>query len=223
MSRDLQILVILLYITIGSAIHAQETYKYAPDRHALKFRDGVYTNIEMVKKNRPIPSTWIVTDKKATDRDFYKEITKADKIVFFDDNGIITALDTKSVWGFCHQGDLHINVGGAFHKLDIVGSISHFFASKTTNYLNPFVGGYYTGDFWATQPLVVTARNGSYIVDMVENKVRRFDMEGLESVLKRDPQLWNDFIGLEKRDKEYLKYIFLDRYNKKYPLDIPFD
>jgi len=126
---------------ISFAVHAQETLKHSLDQQTLKFRDGVYTNIDMVKKNRPIPSTWIVSDREVDDRDFYKWITKADEIVFFDDNGVKRVLDTKSVWGYSHQGDLHINVGGVFHRIDIVGSISHFFASKTTNYLNPFVGG----------------------------------------------------------------------------------
>jgi len=28
---------------------------------------------------------------------------------------------------------------------------------------------------------------------------------------------------LNKREKENLRYVFLNRYNKKYPLDIPFD
>ena len=42
----------------------------------------------MVKKNCPIPSTWIETDMDVNDRDFYKNIAKADEIVFFDDNGV---------------------------------------------------------------------------------------------------------------------------------------
>jgi len=217
----MRILFILSAFILASNLLAQEKAGHYWEQHSINFRDGVFTNIDMVKKNSPIPSTWIVTDLEVNDRDFFKAVTKADEIVFYDDNGIKTALDTKSVWGYSHQGDLFINVGGAFHEMDIVGSISHFYASRTTNYLNPMVGGYYTMDFWATQPLLVTARNEEYIVDIEENKVRKFDMNGLESVLKRDPQLWNDFMNSEQRDKKYLKYIFLHRYNKKYPLIIP--
>jgi len=216
--------VILSYSTLASVlIFAQETHKYSLDQQALQFRDGVYANIDMVKKNRPIPSTWIEIDKEVNDRDFYKVITKSNEIVFFDDNGVKTVLDTKSVWGYSHHGDLYINVGGAFHKIDYVGRISHFFASKTTNYLHPLIGGFGTASFWSTQPILVTARNEQYIVDMVENKVWKFDSDRMEIVLKRDPQLWNEYMSLKKREKEYLKYIFLHRYNKKCPLDIPFD
>lgn len=221
MKKGIQILLILSCSSIASNLWAQEKAGYYWDQQSIKFRDGVYTSIDMVKNNSPIPSSWIVTDMEINDRDFFKAVTRADEIVFHDDNGVKTVLDTKSVWGYSHQGDLHINVGGAFHKMDIVGSISHFYASKTTNYLNPLVGGYYTMDFWSTQPILVTARNEEYIVDIMENKVRKFDMNGLESVLKNDPQLWNDYMNSKKQDKQYLKYIFIHRYNKKYPLDIP--
>ena len=218
MKRVLRVLVILSYSTFASALIAQETEQYHLDQQSLKFRDGVYTNIGMVKKNSPIPSTWIETDMEVNDRDFYKKITKADEIVFFDDNGVRTTLDTKSVWGYSYKGDLHINVGGEFHKIDFVGRISYFIASRTTygplRYLeeNP--------DVWYAQPVLITTKHKEYLVDIVDNKVWDFDLDGLELVLKNDPQLWNEFMNLKKRKREYMKYIFLIRYNEKYPLDI---
>jgi len=90
MKKVLRILVILSYSTIASALIAQESDQHYLVQQSLKFRDGVYTNIGMVKKNSPIPSTWIETDMDVNDRDFYKNITKADEIVFFDDNGVRT-------------------------------------------------------------------------------------------------------------------------------------
>ncbi len=221
MKKVLRILVIMLYSTIASALIAQESDQYYLDKQPLKFRDGVYANIGMVEKNSPIPSTWIETDMDVNDRDFYKNITKADEIVFYDDNGVRTLLNTKSIWGYSYDGDLHINVGGAFHKIDFVGRISHFFALKTTYYPNPFLEYNLFGDFWSTQPVLVTAKHEEYLVDIFDNKVWKFDLDGLERVLKKDPQLWKEFMTLKKREKEYLKYIFLKRYNEKYPLDIP--
>ena len=199
MKKVLRILVFLSYSTIASALIAQETEKYHLGQQSLKFRDGVYTNIGMVKKNSPIPSTWIETDMEVDDRDFYKNITKADEIVFFDDNGVRTLLNTKSIWGYSYDGDLHINVGGAFHKIDFVGRISHFFASKTTYYPNPFLKYNHFGDFWSTLPFLMTAKHREYLVDIVDNRVWEFDLEGLEQVLKKDPQLWNEFMTLKNR------------------------
>ncbi len=219
----IRVLFIISYSTIASALVAQEIEQYQLHQQAFKFRDGVYTNIGMVEKNSPIPSTWIVTDMDVNDRNFYKKLTRADEIVFYDDNGVRTLLNTKSIWGYCYKGDLHINVGGTFHKIDFVGRISHFFASKTTYYPNPLLGSYTTLSFWSSQPILITARNEEYLVDIMENKVRVFDVDGLERTLKNDPQLWNEFSILKKQEKEQLKYVFLRRYNKKYPLDIPFD
>ena len=71
------------------------------------------------------------------------------------------------------------------------------------------------------QPVMITAKHKEYLVDIVENKVWDFDLDGLELVLKKDPQLWNEFMTLKKREKDNMKYIFLNRYNEKYPLDIP--
>ncbi|MEA3480233.1 MAG: hypothetical protein U9R60_18765 [Bacteroidota bacterium] len=124
---------------------------------------------------------------EVNDRNFYKILTKNDEIVFYDDNGVRSSLDTKSIWGYSKKGDLHINVGGEFHKIDFFGRISHFIASKTTytpiEYLedNP--------DIWFAPPLVVTHKHGEYLIDIVENKVLEFDLDGLERVLKEDPQL----------------------------------
>ena len=207
--------------TIASTSIAQEPEQHYLDQRSIKFRDGVYANIGMVKKNSPIPSTWIETDMEVDDRDFYKHITKADEIVFFDDNGVKTVFNTKSIWGYSDNGDLYINVGGVFHEIDFVGRISHFIASRTT--YDPF---YYTDKnrpgFFYYSPPVVTLKNQEYLVDIIANKAWEFDTDGLERLLEKDSLLLEEFRALNKRDKEYLKYIYLNRYNKKYPLDIPF-
>ena len=219
MNIELRILVYLSYSMIASALYAQETEKYYQDQQALKFRDGIYLNIDMVKKNSPIPSTWIETDLEVNDRDFYKKITKADEIVFYDDNGVRTVLDTKRIWGYSRNRDLHINVGGAYHKIDFVGHISHFRASKTT--YDPFFYDEMNrpGFYWYSPP-ILTIKDREYLVDIVENKTWVFDSDGLEWVLKEDSVLLKEFRSLKKREKEYLKYIFLNRYNEKYPLEI---
>ena len=104
MKKVVRILVVLSFSTLTSALIAQETELYYQNQQSLKFRDGVYTNIGMVKNNSPIPSTWIETDMELNDRDFYKKITWNDEIVFFDDNGVRTSLDTRNIWGYSFGG-----------------------------------------------------------------------------------------------------------------------
>ena len=69
---------------------------------------------------------------------------------------------------------------------------------------------------------MITLKYRDYLVDIEENKFWEFDMEGIERVLKNDPQLLSEFENLKKREKEKMKYTFLLRYNQKYPLDIHF-
>ena len=221
MKNVIRILLIFSYTTFASALFAQESEPYYLNQQALKFRDGVYTNIDMVKNNGPIPSTWIETDMDVNDRRFYKKITKSNEIIFFDDNGVRTSLETKSIWGYSHRGDLHINVGGEFHKIDFVGRISHFIASKTTYGPIKVYENNLPKDVQYIQPVRITAKHKEYLVDIVDNKVWEFDVDGLETVLKKDPKLLDEFVNLSKREKDNLKYIFLSRYNVKYPLNIP--
>jgi len=203
MNKTLGILVILAISTPASTLLAQ-----------VKFRDGIFANIDMVRTNSPIPATWIETDMEAGDRKFYKNITRSNEIIFYDDNGVRSVLDTRSIWGYSYRGDLHINVGGAFHKIDFVGRLSHFVASKTTykEILMP-------GDIMYFPPVLVTTKNQEYIVDIVENKVWAFNQEGMKLALKNDPQLLDEFMSLTNREQNNSMYIFLTRYNEKYPLE----
>lgn len=197
----------------------QGNKQYYQDQQALVFNDGIYTNIEMVKCNCPLPPTWIEADMEANDRDFYKEITIADEIVFFDDNGVRSILFTDSIWGYSSNGNLHINVGGAFHKIDLFGRYSHFIALKTTYAPLNYLEG--NRAMYSLPAVMLTLKYREYIVDIVNNKMWEFDLDGLESVLKKDPQLWDEFMILKKRERENLRYVFLKRYNEKYPLNIP--
>lgn len=181
----------------------------------VKFRDGIFANIAMVKSNSPIPASWIETDMDIDDRKFYKNITRSREIIFYDDNGVRSVLETRSIWGYSYRGDLHINVGGAFHKIDFVGRLSHFAASKTTYEEIPVSG--YEGYFI---PVLVTTRKREYIVDIEENKVWSFDLEGMKQALNNDSLLLDEFMSLTKRDQNNSMYIFLRRYNEKYPLEI---
>jgi hypothetical protein len=220
--KAVRILLILSYSAMSFAIFAQETEQSHLNQSSLKFKDGIYANVEMVKKNCPVPSTRIETQLEITDRDFYKEVTRSDQIIFYDENGVRISLDTKRIWGYSYNGDLHINLGGYFHKINFAGRISHFIASRTTYVPVSFPEGSISPDVYFP-PVLLTTRKREYLIDIMNNKVWEFDLKGLEKVLRNDPQLLEEFMALKKRKKEPMKYNFLLRYNEKYPLEIPFD
>jgi hypothetical protein len=221
MIKASRIILFLLVSGISSEAIAQGIKKDTQGSTSLEFRDGVFINMGMLKKNRPIPSKWIETDIETGDRDFYRKITRDEEIVFFDDNGIRTRVATDSIWGYCKQGELHINIYGDFHRIDQIGRFSHFIARKATYVEYEVRGSHPRSISFLTFEAI--SNNSAYLVDMVNDKVLVFDVDRLEEVLESDPELWNEFTNLKKRKKEKMKYVFLQRFNRKYPLKIPFD
>ena len=212
-----------IYCIIGSSIYEYDlkgTSQVQVNRQSGRFRDGLYLNTDMLGRNSPISSTWIEADLNTDDRDFYRDLTRADEIVFYDDNGIRTYVATDSIWGYCHKGDLHINLYGDFHRIDYVGSISHFIARKSTFMDFEIRGSHPNTIHFLTVEAV--AKKTAYLVDLVNDKVSVFNVANLERILEEDPQLLNEFLTLKKRKKEKQKYVFLQRYNEKHPLIIPF-
>ena len=216
-----RILTLLVLSTISSFLIAQGTKKDYLGLKSLQFNEGIYINMGMVKRNSPIPPTWIETETEVDDRDFYKKITREEEIIFFDDNGVKTYLARDSIWGYAHNGDLHINIYGDFHRIDFVGRMSYFIARKAT-YVEYEVRGSHPRSI-SFLTFEVIANNTAYLVDMVNDKILVFDAPRLEEVLEVDPELWNEYNSLKKKKKEKMKFVFLQRYNARYPLVLPFD
>ena len=218
METVIRLLLIISFLAISSASFSQGTYGYYKVPEKQQFKEGIYPNIELVKQNSPIPPTWIETEMDVNERNFFKTLTKDETIAFYDDNGVRTLLITADIWGYGQNGNLYINVGGAFHKFLFVGRYSYFIASKTTYVPWMYVN---RADIEYMKPAVLTRNKMEYIVDIEEDKVWKFDEDGLERILKDDPELWNEFMSLKKRKKEKSKIPFLRRYNERYPLEIP--
>ena len=216
-----RILALLMLIAIGSAVAAQSTKKDHLALRSLEFKEGVFINMGMLKRNNPIPPNWIETDIEVDDRDFYRKITREEEIIFFDDNGVRTPIARDSIWGYSHQGDLYINIYGDFHRIDFVGRMSYFIARKAT-YVEYEVRGFHPRSI-SFLTFEAIANNTAYLVDIVHDKILVFDAPRLEEVLEEDPELWNEYNSLKKRKKEKMKFVFLQRYNAKFPLEIPFD
>jgi hypothetical protein len=212
MKNTLLAFLVFSYSIISSNLIAQQAYK---------FKDGLYANIAMLINNSPIPLNWIETDAELSDSKFFEKITRAEKIVFFDHNGVRTTIATDSVWGYCWKEDLFINVGGVFHRIDFLGRFSHFVASETTYTPITYRRSPFFGEIGYNKPEVITAEHKEYLVDLLENKIWDFNLKGLELVLKNDPKLWEEYCAFRKAKKKHMKYIFLKRYNEKYPLEIP--
>lgn len=195
-----------------------------------EFRDGIYMNIRMVKANRPIPFSRLVTDLDRNDHSFYEKMLSGEHISLYDNQGVAIELKNRDLWGYAYQGEMYIQVGGSFHRLMLDGNISRFLASSTTwqeyRGLPPDPNGYKR--VTATYPhhrrpvyRSVTREGKIYLLDFEKNEMKAYHPDALAELLQRDPELHREYADLRfsQRKKRMLEYI--QRYNNRHPLYFP--
>lgn len=203
--------------------------RYAP---GYEFKEGFYFNFEMVRNADPIPAARVVTDVDLFDREFYEKITAEDEIVIYDDNGVKKVMKTKKIWGYGRNGALYINVASSFHRISLVGNISHFVASITTynpNYYDPYgynpyySNSYYNRGRYTTSPQsnYATTDLRQYLLDFQTGEIMEYDSESVEVMLMKDPELADEYLALRPRKRKQMKFVFIRRYNEKHPLYFP--
>ena len=198
----------------------------------FEFTDGLFTNFESVKENNPIPPARIVTDEDMFDRAFYDKITSHKEIAIYDENGVKKVLQTENIWGYSRNGILYINVGVSFHRISFMGSISHFVATITTYspshydpyYYNPYYSNsYYYNRYSMPQATATSTDLRQYLLDFKSGDVMEYDVESVEVLLMKDPELADEYHALRARKQKQMKFVYIRRFNEKHPLYFPAD
>ena len=215
--------------------------KYTPD---FRFRDGIYLNFEQVRENNPIPKAKILTSADYNDREFFKKILSAEKIYFYDEMGIRQEVAKENIWGFARNGVIYVMIQGNYNRITFVGSICHFVADVTTydtynyNYYSPYgyydpyyyspysyYGGYYPyGSYYSPygRPST-TARNEvkQYLIDFESGRTMDFNVNSVETLIMRDPELYEEFVRLPRSKRKELMFVYVRKFNEKNPLYLP--
>jgi hypothetical protein len=201
--------------------------RYSPD---FEFRDGIFANFESVKENNPIPAARIVTDEDMFDRDFFDKITARKEITIYDENGVKKVLLTENIWGYSRNGILYVNVGLSFHRISFLGSISHFVATITTYhpshydpyYYNPYYSNsYYYNRYSMPQTNVASSDLRQYLLDFETGDIMEYNVESVEVLLMKDPELADEYHSLRNRQQKQMKFVYIRRFNEKHPLYFP--
>lgn len=228
--RPFSVLAVLLWLSSWAVAQTElpvGMVRYAP---GYEFADGIYFNFEMVKKGNPIPSARVVSDVDLFDREFYEKITANKEIVIYDDNGVKKVIKSDKIWGYGRNGVLYINVGSSFHRISLVGSISHFVASITSynpNYYDPYgynpyySNSYNRGGYNSPQSNYSSTDLRQYLLDFDTGEIMEYDSESVEVMLMKDPELADEYLSLRGRKRKQMKFVFIRRYNEKHPLYFP--
>ena len=197
--------------------------RYTPE---FKFREGLFLNYMQVKKNAPIPKSRLITNVDYDDREYYTKVLEKKDILFYDHLGMKQEVKTKQVWGFSRNGILYVAIDDKYHRITIVGRICHFVATVTTYdsrhydpyYYNPSDYYYRNGRYPSNYE---SSEMRQYLYDFEGGKVYEYDVEGLEMLLMKDPELHDEFAQLSKKKRKQLKFLYLRKFNKRNPLYIP--
>lgn len=200
--------------------------KYTPE---FQFNPGLYLNFDQVRLNNPIPSVRVNSSDDPQDFNFFRNLVKNKTIAYFDEFGARQEVSTANVWGYCQDGKIFIQYNGEFNRVPIIGRVGHFIADVTVidTHYDPYYSDYYSRGYYNpyySRPYNRTTRTKEmrqYLLDFETGKVMNFDRESVQVMLMQDPELYDEFMKVKKRQQNDLLFFFLRRLNEKYPVLIP--
>jgi hypothetical protein len=115
---------------------------------------------------------------------------------------------------------LYIKYGVNYNRVAVVGSLCHFIATTQTvaPFRNPYPYNRYDPTINQVQYIYTT---NQHILDFETGVVQEFNVLSMETLLKRDEVLYNEFVSLSKRKKKESVFIFLRKYNDRHPIYFP--
>ena len=219
--------------------------QYNPD---FKFRDGIYLNFDMVKTNNPIPKAKLFTSVDYNDKDFFDQVISSEKIYFYDNMGVRQEIEKDNIWGFARNGVLYVKIQSTFNRITFFGSIIHFVADVTTTtqgynpygyydpyyspyrsfyspyYYSPYSSRYYDPYYSGGYPYRTNSSRTDlqmFMIDFETGKSYEYNLENLEALLMRDPELYEEFVSLRNKSQKKLMFVYLRKYNEKHPVMLP--
>jgi len=226
-------------VTISGQIEDEKIVKYEP---GFKFTDGIYINFDQMKNNNPIPKAKLLTSADYNDKDFFKKVFESDNIYFYDEMGVRQEIPKASIWGYSRNGTLQIQVEGEFFRITFVGNICHFVADVTTyessyyggspyGYSDPFYNPYgysgYGNSMYSPYGMpyrpTSVARNEmkQFLIDFETGKVYDYTPKNVTLLIMKDAELHEEYVRLPKSKQKQLMFVYVRKYNEKYPLFIP--
>ncbi len=217
---------LIVYSLLNSAAQyaGSDTIMYSPD---FMFREGFYIGFDQVRRNEPVPPARVITDIDYTSGDFFNKILDGKKLAYFDAFGIRQETDINKIWGFSKNGVVYIRIGDVFNRVTFLGQICHFVATITTYnnryydpyYYNPY--NYYSYRYGSMPSNYPSSEMRQYMIDFETGKLLEYNVNNLEVLLMKDPELHDEYMSLRKKKKNQLKFMYIRKFNERNPLYFP--
>lgn len=180
--------------------------------------EGLYLTYSDLRHNWPIPKEKIITDINKDQLEFYSKLIESDKIEFIERDGTKAIIEADKVWGFCQNNVIYINSNKSFFRITVFGAISFFLASVQVTYSSPGYNSFINGPVGGT----TTAKEiRDYLMDFYTGNRVDYNLQNLEELLKRDDEIYKEFMTLSNKKKRELATRFIRKYNEKHPVYFP--
>jgi hypothetical protein len=202
-------------------IDSSDLVIYDPD---FKFVDGIFISFDQVKKNNPVLKSRIVSNISFGDPDFFNSLLVNPELSYYDNFGVKQTVSVDKIWGYAKNGNLYIRLYENFNKITYVGSICHFVATITISYQPVYDPYSYNSNYYRTAINNTSSSKTEiqqYVFDFETGKIYEYEEKNLEIIFLRDPQLFDEFMALNKKHKKQMLFYYIRKFNERNQLKFP--
>ncbi len=188
-----------LWIFLLTALSSKAQVDEAMYTVGFEFNPGVYTSFYEFKTNNPSITEGL-------------QMRGEELLIYNDSLQEYQQINPEAVWGYSTGGGVYIAAEGDFSRLTMIGSYSQFSAYIITRT--------FVYDPYGFQIPRETRTLVQLLLNFDNGKVFEFNSKNVELVIQKDPQLWNEYKKFRARKQEK-QFIFLRKYNERYPIYFP--
>lgn len=186
----------------------------------LQLHEGFYLSHRQLYKDKPVPFASMLLPENVTPRSYFCNVLNSETISYFDSYGILQTISLENIWGFCSDGAVFVNMGGAFSQIQIFGTLCYFAANVTVRYEVPSTSFAYAG-FGPQARVQSTVEMRQYILELETGQYSEVSHSAMLGFLQKDANLYNQYNALSSSNKSKQLLVFLRKYNQTHPLLIP--
>lgn len=218
MTRFFYIITLLFFINTSAVLYSQidSTNGKVFDNNIL-LNDGILIDYKQLILNSPLLPLRV---SGASNQSLIKDLLINKELIYFDDFGVKTQVPTSQIFGYIEKGVFFVQVNKEFHRVTMMGTISHLFVNKTvyqSRYTDPYAYGY---DYGMTYPVYETNQLVQYLINIKTGEVCPMDIKTVELLIASDTQLLAEYSALKKRKKSQMALLYIRRFNERNPIYI---
>lgn len=207
---------LILLFSLTSRLYSQsDSVAFSKD---FILYEGLYLTYTDLRHNWPISKEKIITKIDKNQLEFYSKLIEDDNIEYIERDGNKATIMAEKVWGFCQNNVVYLNSNKSFFRITVFGAISFFLASVPVTYSSPGYNVFINGPSGST----TTANEiREYLMDFYTGKRVEFNLENLENMLKKDEEIYKEFMALSRKKKKEQANRYIRKYNQKHPVYFP--